>query len=82
MEERAATRPTSSTRATPNGVYLPRIGEEGVAQRLFAQTNPADSVPTDPLDAGQIGVLDLPTAERFKLPIAKLTNGRAHPSWR
>jgi hypothetical protein len=60
-------------------VYLPRTGEEGVAQRLFAQTNPADSVPTDPLDAGQIGVLDLPTAERFKLPIAKLTNGPSAP---
>ena len=63
----------------PNGVYLPRTGEEGVAQRLFAQTNPADSVPTDPLDAGQIGVLDLPTAQRFKLPIAKLTNGPGSP---
>ena len=63
----------------PNGVYLPRTGEEGVAQRLFAQTNPADSVPTDALDAGQIGVLDLPTAERFKLPIAKLTNGPSSP---
>ena len=52
---------------------------KAVAQRLFAQTNPADSVPTDPLDAGQIGVLDLPTAERFKLPIAKLTNGPGSP---
>jgi ABC-type phosphate transport system substrate-binding protein len=64
----------------PNGVYLPRTGEEGVAQRLFAQTNPADSVPTATLDAGQIGVLDLPTAERFKLPIAKLTNGPNSPA--
>ena len=62
-----------------NGVYFPRIGEEGVAQRLFANTKPADSVPTDPLDAGEIGILDLPTAEQFKLPVANLTNGVGQP---
>jgi hypothetical protein len=63
----------------PNGVYFPRIGEEGVAQRLFADTKPADSVPTDPLNAGFIGILDLPTAEQFRLPIARLTNGVGQP---
>lgn len=62
-----------------NGVYFPRIGEEGIAQRLFANTKPADSVPTDPLDAGEIGILDLPTAEQFKLPVANLTNGVGQP---
>jgi len=62
-----------------NGVYFPRIGEEGIAQRLFADTKPADSIPTDTLDAGEIGILDLPTAERFKLPIANLTNGVGQP---
>ena len=62
-----------------NGVYFPRIGEEGIAQRLFADTKPADSVPTDPLDAGEIGILDLPTAVRFQLPIANLTNGVGQP---
>ncbi len=62
-----------------NGVYFPRIGEEGVAQRLFADTKPADSVPTDTLDAGEIGILDYPTAVRFKLPVANLTNGVGQP---
>jgi hypothetical protein len=62
-----------------NGVYFPRIGEEGVAQRVFANTKPADSVPTDPLDAGEIAILDLPTAEQFKLPVANLTNGVGQP---
>jgi len=62
-----------------NGVYFPRIGEEGVAQRLFADTKPADSVPTAPLDAGFIGILDYPTAVRFKLPVANLTNGVGQP---
>ena len=62
-----------------NGVYFPREGEEGVAQRLFANTKPADSVPTDPLDAGEIGIVDLPTAEQFQLPIANLTTGVGKP---
>ncbi|HTD49172.1 MAG TPA: substrate-binding domain-containing protein, partial [Acidimicrobiia bacterium] len=62
-----------------NGVYFPRIGEEGVAQRLFASTKPADSVPTAPLDAGEIGILDYPTAVRFKLPVANLTDGVGQP---
>ena len=62
-----------------NGVYFPRIGEEGVADRLFSDTKPADSVPTDTLDAGEIGILDYPTALRFKLPMANLTNGVGQP---
>jgi hypothetical protein len=59
----------------PDGVYFPRVGEEGVAQRLFASTKPAESIPTDSLNAGFFGVLDLPTAARFRLPVARLTNG-------
>ena len=63
----------------PDGVYFPRAGEEGVAQRLFSGTKPADTIPTDPLNAGFIGVLDLPTAARYQLPIARLTNGVGQP---
>jgi hypothetical protein len=63
----------------PDGVYFPRAGEEGVAQRLFAETKPAESIPTDSLNAGFFGVLDLPTASRFRLPIAHLTNGVGRP---
>src|SRR5205814_6695021 len=62
-----------------NGVYLPRIGEEGVAERVFAQTKPADSVPSSPIQNGFFGVLDLPTARRYALPIAKLTTGVGKP---
>jgi hypothetical protein len=62
-----------------NGVYFPRIGEEGIAQRLFANTKPADSTPTDPLDAGELGIIDLPSAEQFKLPVANLTTGVGQP---
>jgi hypothetical protein len=63
----------------PDGVYLPRVGEEGVAQRIFAETKPAESIPTDALNAGFFGVLDLPTASRFRLPVAKLTTGVGRP---
>ena len=62
-----------------NGVYFPRLGEEGVAERLFAQTKPADGVPSSPIQNGFFGVLDLPTADRFALPVAKLTTGVGKP---
>jgi ABC-type phosphate transport system substrate-binding protein len=62
-----------------NGVYFPRIGEDGVAERVFAQTKPADSVPSSPIQNGFIGVLDLPTARQYDLPIARLTTGVGKP---
>ena len=62
-----------------NGVYFPRTGEEGIALRMFHSTKPADSVSTSPSDVGFIAILDLPTAVRFNLPIAGLTNGIGAP---
>jgi hypothetical protein len=62
-----------------DGVYFPRVGEEGVARRLFAATKPPDDVPTNALNDGFFGVVDLPTAARFRLPIAKLTKGAGQP---
>jgi hypothetical protein len=59
----------------PNGVYLPRTGEESVGQRLFHSTKPADGVSSSPSDVGFFGVIDLPTARRFDLPTVKLTKG-------
>jgi ABC-type phosphate transport system substrate-binding protein len=63
----------------PNGVYLPRTGEEDIALRLFHSTKPADGVPTNPADVGFFSILDLPTASRFALPVAKLTTGVGKP---
>jgi ABC-type phosphate transport system substrate-binding protein len=62
-----------------NGVYFPRIGEDGVAERVFAQTKPADTVPSSPIENGFFGVLDLPTARQYDLPIARLTTGVGKP---
>jgi hypothetical protein len=63
----------------PNGVYLPRTGEEDIALRLFHSTKPADGVPTNAADVGFFSILDLPTALRFNLPIAGLTTGPGSP---
>jgi hypothetical protein len=63
----------------PNGVYLPRTGEENVGQRLFHATKPADGVSSNPADVGFFGLLDLPTARRFDLPTAALTYGVGKP---
>lgn len=62
-----------------NGVYFPRIGEDGVAERVFAQTKPADSVPSSPIQNGFFGILDLPTARQYDLPVARLTTGVGKP---
>ncbi len=62
------------------GAYVPHTGEEGVALKLFHATKPADGVSSVPSDVGFMGVLDLPTARRFNLPTAQLTNGVGKPS--
>ena len=62
------------------GAYVPRTGEENVALKLFHATKPADGVASVPSDVGFMGVLDLPTARRFDLPTAELTNGVGKPT--
>jgi ABC-type phosphate transport system substrate-binding protein len=62
------------------GAYVPHTGEEGVALKLFYATEPAQSVASVPSDVGFMGVLDLPTARRFDLPTAQLTDGIGQPS--
>jgi len=62
------------------GAYVPHTGEEGVALKLFYATKPADSVASVPSDTGFMGVLDLPTARRFDLPTAEITDGVGKPT--
>ena len=62
------------------GAYVPHTGEEGVALKLFHATKPADGVSSIPSDVGFMGVLDLPTARRFDLPTAQLTDGVGQPT--
>ena len=54
--------------------YLPIQGETPVARKLFYGVKPAEQVPQNPELTGFIGLVDLPTAERYDLPVAKLVN--------
>jgi ABC-type phosphate transport system substrate-binding protein len=54
--------------------YLPRQGQYKVVTNVFYGARPADTSPLDPGDTGFIGVVDLPAAHRFNLPVAKLVN--------
>ena len=61
-------------------MYFPRIGEEGIAATpVRATPSRPTAFPPTRSTPGEIGILDLPTAERFKLPIANLTNGVGQP---
>jgi ABC-type phosphate transport system substrate-binding protein len=58
--------------------YLPIQGETQVVRKLFYAVKPAETTPNLPTALGFIGVLDLPTAMRYGLPIAKLVNASGH----
>ena len=57
-----------------NTAYVPRQGENEVGQRVFYGVTPTggDALPT--VDYGFMGIVDLPTAQRYNLPVAKLVN--------
>ena len=55
--------------------YLPRLGQELVASHVFYGARPADTSPLDPASTGFVGIVDLATARRFDLPIARIVNG-------
>ncbi len=57
-----------------SGQFLPRTGQEQVALRMFyaVQPNGTQSDRTD--EIGFVGIVDLPTANRFGLPTAKIVN--------
>jgi hypothetical protein len=59
--------------SSENG-YLPIQGETPVARKLFYGVKPAEQIPQQPESIGFIGIVDLPTAQRYGLPVAKLVN--------
>jgi ABC-type phosphate transport system substrate-binding protein len=64
--------------STADGGYLPLQGERPVARKTFYAVKPAEVTPNDPKNIGFIGLVDLPTAERYDLPMAKLVNATGH----
>lgn len=54
--------------------FLPRQGEANVALKLFYGIAPNGSVPLNLAETGVLGIVDLPTAQRFGLSTAKIVN--------
>lgn len=54
--------------------YLPRQGQRNVALRLFYGVRPTGTLRENTSTIGVVGVMDLPTARRFGLKIAKIVN--------
>lgn len=59
--------------------YLPRTGQSQVALRLFYGVSPTGNLPQPTELYGFIGIVDLPTAERFGLPAARILNASGTP---
>lgn len=55
--------------------FLPRLGEEIVAKKLFYGTPPSLTTQVNTKERGLLGVLDLPTAKRFGLGLIGVKNG-------
>ncbi|HEX5616406.1 MAG TPA: substrate-binding domain-containing protein [Acidimicrobiia bacterium] len=54
--------------------FQPRTGQRTVGLRMFYGVRPAGTVPERTEIIGFIGIVDLPTAQRFGLPAAKIVN--------
>jgi hypothetical protein len=57
-----------------NTAYVPRQGENEVGQRLFYGVTPTGGQSLNTSQYGFMGIVDLPTARRYNLPVAQLVN--------
>ena len=57
---------------SPDSAYLPRQGQRAVSLKLFYGVTPTGTARENTTSTGIIGVVDLPTAKRFGLKVAKL----------
>lgn len=57
---------------SPDSEYVPRQGQRAASLRLFYGVKPTGTSVEDTSTVGIIGVVDLPTAKRFGLKVAKL----------
>jgi len=57
---------------SPDSMYLPRQGQRLVSLKLFYGVTPTGTARENTTTTGIIGIVDLPTAERFGLKVAKL----------
>ena len=57
---------------SPDSSYLPRQGQRAVSLKLFYGVTPTGTARENTTTTGIIGVVDLPTAKRFGLKVAKI----------
>jgi ABC-type phosphate transport system substrate-binding protein len=57
---------------SPDSAYLPRQGQRSVSLKLFYGVTPTGTARENTTTTGFIGVIDLPTAKRFGLKVAKI----------
>ena len=57
---------------SPDNSYLPRQGQRAVSLKLFYGVTPTGTARENTTTTGIIGVVDLPTAKRFGLKVAKI----------
>ena len=57
---------------SPDSMYLPRQGQRLVSLKLFYGVTPTGTARENTTTTGIIGIVDLPTAKRFGLKVAKL----------
>ena len=57
---------------SPDSSYLPRQGQRAVSLKLFYGVTPTGTAREETTSTGIIGVVDLPTAKRFGLKVAKI----------
>lgn len=58
---------------SPDSAYLPRQGQRSVSLKLFYGVTPTGTARENTTTTGIIGVVDLPTARRFGLKVAKIS---------
>ena len=57
---------------SPDSSYLPRQGQRAVSLKLFYGVTPTGTARENTTTTGFIGIIDLPTAKRFGLKVAKI----------
>ena len=57
---------------SPDSLYLPRQGQRLVSLKLFYGVTPTGTARENTTTTGIIGIVDLPTAKRFGLKVAKI----------
>ena len=57
---------------SPDSAYLPRQGQGSISLKLFYGVTPTGTARENTTTTGFIGVIDLPTAKRFGLNVAKI----------